>query len=131
MPDVVRLAAAVRTVETDLKRITSWCVASRFNAQVLEEKYAEESSKLKSLAIDIVTVSHTPPPQPTLDSRVSNLDVAFSFFLRACERMKVCTCYARLQRMACHHTRGIVVFVYPYGTLQWRTSFRGIALHAQ
>jgi hypothetical protein len=78
--DTVRLVGLEQIAEVNLKRITTWCVASQFDAQVLAEKYAEDKSILKSLESDIARVSLPLPREATIDLRVTDLEVAIQFF---------------------------------------------------
>jgi hypothetical protein len=71
--DIVRLAAAHKTAEEELKYITSWCVSSRIDAKLLEEKYANNMARLKDLEADIFRSSLPPAVEARGDSRVADL----------------------------------------------------------
>jgi hypothetical protein len=78
--DIAMLRAAVKTTENDLKRITSWCVTSCLDTQLLEERNTDALEALKRVESDIATVSQPPPSQPPSDLRLSDLQATIQVF---------------------------------------------------
>jgi hypothetical protein len=74
--DMSRLTAALTSAEEDLKRMTSWCVTSRTDAQLLEEKYEKDMELLKGVESDIARVSLPLVAQPPVHSEVRDLKAA-------------------------------------------------------